>query len=915
MRQVFRRVWYAIRQRRFEADLAEELEFHRAMKQRELEEGGLEPTEATFATRRALGSSALAQDHSRDVWCPLWLQGIGQDFLLAVRTLLASRIVSTVAVLSLALGIGANTAIFSLVNSLLLRTLPVRDPQQLVLMSSGTGPRIAYWSYGVWDQLRQRPQLFDGAVAWSVTRFDLSSGGETQFVDGLWANGAFFDVLGVPPWLGRTFSQADDQPGGGSNGPVAVISYGFWQRHFAAASEAIGRTLTLDRVTFTIVGVTPPDFFGADVGRTFDVAVPLGDEPLIHDRNSWALPRSPSTQLTVMARLKPGQTLEAATAALRGVQPQIRDATLPEGLPPQFLDRYLKDALTLVPAATGNSNLRVQYQRPLVTILVVVALVLLIACANVANLLLARATARRHEFSVRRALGASRWRLMRQLLMESAVLAGAGTVFGLLIASWGSQLLMRELSTQNVDAGPNATTNTVFLDLSLDWRVLAFTIGVTVATALLFGLAPALRASRVAPMDALKEHGRGTAGDARVGLASGLVVAQVALSLMLVVAAGLFARTFESLTARHLGFDREGVLLVTIDTGRANVDPTRRAALYQRAREAVLTVPGVAHAAVSSRPPVVSGPMLGQPLQEVSGGPPLPPSGRLSTLNLVSPGWFETFGIAFVAGRDITDRDRLGTPPVVVVNETFARVFLNGASPLGHTIKLFLPGPPPPPIEIVGVVGDAVYARSLREPIGPTIYLPLAQRDEVWLPFLASMNLSVRSSGGSPTLLTKSVAAAIGAVNPELALTFRPLASQIDASLTQDRVLAMLSGFFGALALLLAGLGLYGVTSYGVSRRRREIGVHIALGAAPGHVQRLVLSRVSVLVVLGVIIGGMASLWASRFVATLLYGLEPRDPATLIEAAVVLATVGALAAWLPAWRASRIDPAVVLRYE
>jgi predicted permease len=284
-------------------------------------------------------------------------------------------------------------------------------------------------------------------------------------------------------------------------------------------------------------------------------------------------------------------------------------------------------------------------------------------------------------------------------------------------------------------------------------------------------------------------------------------------------------------------------------------------------------------------------------------------------MNLVSPGWFETLGIPFVAGRDITDRDRLGTPPVAIVNETFARVFLNGASPVGHTIKLFLPGPPPPPIEIVGVVADAVYARSLRDPIGPTIYLPLAQRDGVWLPLLASMSLSVRSSGGSPALLAKSVAAAIGAVNPELALTFRPLASQIDASLTQDRVLAMLSRFFGALALLLAGLGLYGVTSYAVSRRRREIGVRIALGAAPGRVQRLVLSRVSVLVVLGVIIGGMASLLASRFIATLLYGLEPRDPATLVEAATVLATVGALAAWVPAWRASRIDPAVVLRYE
>jgi putative ABC transport system permease protein len=388
----------------------------------------------------------------------------------------------------------------------------------------------------------------------------------------------------------------------------------------------------------------------------------------------------------------------------------------------------------------------------------------------------------------------------------------------------------------------------------------------------------------------------------------------VAFSLMLVVAAGLFARTLSSLTARPLGFDQTGVLLVDVDLGRAHLDPSERAALYQRARDAVSMLPGVANAAVAALPPIASR-VIGQPIQSVSGGPSLPPTGRMSALNVVTPGWFDTLGTRLVAGRDFTDRDRLGTPPLVIVNETFVRVFTNGANPVGQTISIFLPGPPPPPMEIIGVAADAVYASSLRDTIEPTIYLPLAQCGEVWSRFLASMNLSVRPSGGSPAPLTRSVAAAILAVNPELSLTFRSLSSQIDASLTQERVLAQVAGFFGALALVLASLGLYGVTSYAVNRRRVEFGVRMALGATPGSVVGLVLARACTLVLLGLVIGATASVWASKFVALLLYGLEPRDPSTVVGAAALLAAVAGMAAWLPAMRASRIDPAVTLRSE
>ncbi len=559
MRQLLRRAWYLIRGRRLEADLAEEIEFHRALKQRELEESGLDAKAATFATRRALGSVALAKDRARDVWRPRWLQGLGQDLRLAVRTLWANKLVSAVAVLSLTLGIGANFAIFSLINSLLIRTLPVREPGRLVLVSDSGSLGTRTWNFAVWDQLRQRPHLFEGVVAWSSARFNLASGGEAQFVDGFWASGSFFDTLGVPAFLGRSLSDVDDRRGGGPDGPVVVISYSFWQRHFAGAANAIGHSLTLDNVPFTVVGVAPPEFFGADVGRTFDVVVPLGDEPLLHGRDTW-LERRDVYWLNIMARLRLGESLDTATTGLRGVQPQIREATLPEGATGQYLDRYLKDSFVLVSAATGNSGMRRRYERALSVIMGVVVVVLLIACANIANLLLARAMARRPEFSLRLALGASRWRLVRQLLVESMVLAGLGAVFGLLIASWGSRFLMQQLSTQ---------ANTVFLDLGLDDHALGFMVGITVMTALLFSAAPAFRASGVPPMEALKENGRVTSAGGRFRLANSLVVAQVALSVVLIVAAGLFVRTFVSLATRNLGFDRDRVLMANVTVPRS----------------------------------------------------------------------------------------------------------------------------------------------------------------------------------------------------------------------------------------------------------------------------------------------------------------------------------------------------------
>ncbi len=816
------------------------------------------------------------------------------DFRDAVRALRATPIVTTVAILSLALGIGANTAIFSILNTLLLRSLPVKDPQQLAIVVIDEDRDS--WTYPIWEQVRSHQDLFAGAAAWSSTRLDAARQGETDFVAGMMVSGRFFDVLGVPVILGRTFTEADDTRGGGPDGPVAVISYEYWQKHFAGAADAIGQPLTLDRVTFTVIGVTAPDFFGPEVGSRYEVAVPFGVEPLLRGRDS-NLDKRAAWWLSIIVRRKPGQDLASANAALRGLHSQIREATLPQNYRAVDLAEYLKEPLTVRDAAHGSSFLRDRYQRPLVTIMVVVGLVLLIACANIANLLLARANARRHELSLRLALGASRLRLARQLLAESLLLSGCGALAGLLFAQWGSRLLVRQLSTRN---------NIVFLDLGIDWRVLAFTALVAVATAVLFGTAPAFRATRVQPNEALKEQGRGVAGESRAGLGNLLVVLQVALSLMLVVGAGLFVRTFTQLTGKGLGFDRERVLAVSVSLRNKDLEPAQRPMLFERMRQAAAAMPGVESAATSVVTPV-SGSTWTY-LIEIPGNPPSPEKERIAHVNVISPGYFKTFGTRLLAGRDFTDNDK-GSSPVLIVNEAFARKHFNGANPIGRRVtEVGSPARPSITYEIVGYVQDAVY-RNLRQTIPPTMYIPMQQIREP----RASLVVSVRSTHGSPALLSRAVSTALSQVTPDISLTMRTVSEQIDGSLTQERLIAMLSGFFGALALLLAAVGLYGITSYAVTRRRMEIGIRLALGAAPGGVVRLVLRRVAWLVGIGVAAGAVLTMWAAQFVDTLLFGLTPRDPITMVSGALVLAIIGALAGYLPAWRASRLDPATVLR--
>jgi putative ABC transport system permease protein len=821
-----------------------------------------------------------------------------QDLRLAVRALRATPVVTAVAILSLALGIGANTAIFSLVNGLLLRPLPVRDPQRLVILSTGPEQTEQY-GYATFEQIRRHGEAFDGALAWSLGgKSILKYGDETEPVEHHFVSGDYFTTIGVRPLLGRTIALADDVDGGGPDGPVIVISYGLWQRRFGGAASVVGAKVIVDRSAATIVGVAPADFFGPVVGSGFDIALPIKVQPLMQ-------PATPLTDemgwLTVMLRMKPGQSVDAATAALRAVQPLIRAGALPKDI--REARPFLQKPFVLTPVGAGLSPLRNRFGRPLVMILAVVALVLIIACANIANLMLARGTARRHELSVRVALGASRWRLARQLLTESILLASIGAIAGVVFGGWASRAIVSQLST---------SATPVVLDPSLDWRVLLFTAATTVATAVLFGAAPALRATRVHPIEALKEQGRSAVGETVGNLSNGLIVAQVALSLVVVVVAGLFVATFERLARAPLGLDRDRVMVVTVTA--PTVPGTERKVFYHRLIRAVASLPGIAAAGGSFNPPIV-GTLRGDLVVSEPGTEPSPDAERISQGAEVTSGWFAAYGMPIRAGRDFDDHDTVATRPVIVVSEAFVRRFLPGQNPVGKSLAMTFRIEPSGDIPlgtrtIVGVVGDAVY-RAIREPLRPTIYFPLAQRTDPIL--FTNFFITLRASAGSPVLLSRSVSAALTTMNRDLSLAFRPLARQVDESLAQDRLVARLSGFFGGLALLLAAVGLYGVTSYAVARRRTEIGIRAALGAAPIDIIRLVLVRVALLVGVGVVVGAGLSLWASTFVASLLYGLQPRDPRTLIGAAVMLATVGAVASWFPAWRASRIDPANVLR--
>lgn len=887
-----------------EREMEEELRSHLQIRADDLERRGLSRAEAERRARVEFGGYQRYKEECREALGMRILGELMADLRYGLRQLRRSPGFTAVAIITLALGIGANAAIFQLVDAVRLRTLPVKDPQSLAIihlktdlwMQGNFNGSYPQFTYPLWQQVRQRQQAFSTIAAWSGDQTNLATGGEMDIARDIWVSGGFFTVLGVHPFLGRLISPSDDQPGcaGGVD-----LSYAFWQQRYGGAASAIGKTLTLNGHPFSIVGVTPPGFYGVSVGNRFDLAVPVCAEPIVYGEYSRITSRDARHDwwLAMVGRLKPGWNLKRATAQLAAIAP----AALHETVPPQYdadhVKHYLSYKLEALPAADGFSNLRQRSSTSLWLLLGLSGLVLLIACANLANLMLARASTREREIAVRLALGGSRGRLIRQLLSESALLAVAGAVCGGVLAAILGRSLIAFISTPN---------NPVFLDMPTDWRVVGFVAGLAILTTILFGLAPALRSGSVPPGSVLRTAGRGmTSGHDRFRLQRVLVAAQVALSLVLLAGALLFARSLDNLMTRPLGFQQNGVLIANIDFTRLNLPEARRNPFVRELLDRVRAVPGVAAAAASNRSPVNGnssndGILAGN---DVTGGQ--------SWEDRVGPGYFRTMEISLLAGRDFNGDDSANSPKVAIVNQVFVKKFLSRSkNAVGRQFRLDAPpGMPKPYYSVVGVVGNSVY-NDLHEPFVPVMYLPRAQDEHpgVGVTFLIRSRVSTAS-------LANSVKNAIAGINPEVDVQFVVLRTQISDSLVQDELMATLCGFFGGLAVLLAAIGLYGVISYTVAQRTNEIGIRMALGAQRSGIIRLILGEVSVLIAIGIAIGAAVALASGKAADSLLFGLKASDPLTLVLAVIILVTIGLTASFVPARRAARLDPMVALRDE
>jgi putative ABC transport system permease protein len=883
-----------------ESEAETELRFHFDQQVEKNLKSGLTREQAVRRARLDFGGHEQLKEEIRDARGVNLIETLLQDMRYGLRILGRTPVISGIAVLSLALGIGANTAIFSLIDTVMLRMLPVEKPEELMQVQireprSPNEPDSTFTN-PLWEELRNRQDFFSGIFSWSLTQFDLAQGGAVHDVNGLFTSGKYFLTLGVRPAAGRLITEADDKRGCPG---VAVLRYGFWQDHFGGAQNALGSTLSLDNHNFNVIGVSAPGFFGLEVGNRFDVAIPVCAAE-IFDGPKSRLDRRSHWWLTVAGRSKPGVRPDQLKVRLGVVSPQVFSAALPQDWEPKDQQDFLKRSFLAIPAATGTSYLRQQFTQPLHVLMGVVGLVLLIACANIASLMLARASARHKEIAVRKALGASRARLIRQLLTECVLLSTAGALLGVLFARWGTSLLVRFISTGN---------NSVFLDLSFDWRILCFTGAVAVFTGFLFGVLPAFRSTRVSLTSAMK-GGLAVDSESRTKFRPGkwIVASQVSLSLILLVASGLFLRSLVKLVTLDVGFDRNNVLIVRANLHNSKVAPDQQPAMFDEVESRLRALPGVVSASRSVMTPV-SNYVWNSDLEVDT---PNAPTGdaALAYFNFVSPGYFGTVRTPLLAGRNFNAGDTQTAPRVAVVNEILARRFFPNGDALGKYFRVHTgPGDPAPPIQIVGLAKDAKY-ESLREEAHPTAYFPIAQITELTEEQVFELRTATR-----PAVFVPAVKEAVAGVSKAIPLDFSTLAQQVDDSLVQERLLATLSTFFGGLALLLAMIGLYGALSYLVAQRQPEFGIRMALGAPRSSILRLVMRDVILVLACGVTAGSCLALATVGVLQKMLFGLAPHDTFTFIAAVGVLSAVAIVAGYLPARRAMRVDPMVALRYE
>jgi predicted permease len=872
---------------------------------------GMSPDDARRDAMLRFGNPTVTRERVAAADAALALSSVGADVRYGFRQLRRSPGFTAVALITLALGIGANTAIFSLIDAALLKMLPVRDPEQLVqLMSiSPTFPVNDAFSYPEFKAFRERPQVFAGVLAFRRQRnIDFEVDGQGGLANGQLVSGNYFSVLGAKAIRGRTLLPEDESVAG--QNPVAVIGYDFWRSRFALDPAIVGKKVLLNNSAFTVVGVTEPEFYGVQPGERIDVSVPLTTIALLNPGFADAggpydtLKAPFRNWLYVIGRLQPGVAPEMATASLQPVFAQcLRDAAAGlTGLPfdsPATRQAFLELKLQLNPASQGLSALRSQFSRPLWVVMAVVGLLLLVTCANVANLLLARANAREKEIAVRLAMGAARRRIMRQLITESMLLGMGGGALGMGLAYWGSRSLLAMMANGR---------SPVLLSVHPDLTALAFTLAVSLLTALIFGTIPAWRATRLNPAHGLALNARGAsnyAGRSRLG--KSLVVVQVAVSLVLVAGAGMLARSLANLRDFYPGFNKGNVLLFAANPAMIGYKDPQIVELYEQLMGRIGEIPGVRSVSLSVHEPLSTN----ESATNVRVQGPVPRSGEdLAPVGIepVGPGYFATMQTPVMRGRELTTADRAGAPKVAIVNESMAHHYFGDANPVGRQVSI--PGYRGDAswIEIVGEVRD-VKVHNLREAGAPMLYVSMLQAPE------SGATFEIRTAM-EPGLVETAVLNAVKEIDSRLPIfNVKTLGNQLDDSLVEERLVASLSSLFGMLALMLACVGLYGLMAYSVNRRTGEIGIRMALGAGRGSIARMVVRETLLLVGCGVAIGVPAAAFASRLIASQLFGLKPGDPVTILASCAVMAGVTFIASYLPARRAASVNPMQALRSE